>query len=47
MTIELSRRMDSRTPTPDGSDDPELAELLGLEAQERARKFGADGEVNK
>ena len=35
------------TPPPDGSDDPELAELLGLEAQEHARKFGADGEVNK
>ncbi|MDX6583041.1 MAG: hypothetical protein QOI10_2225 [Solirubrobacterales bacterium] len=34
------------TPPSDGSDDPELAELLGLEAQERAPKFGVDGDVN-
>jgi len=35
------------TPPPDDSDDPELAELSRLEAQESDRKFGADGEVNK
>jgi hypothetical protein len=34
------------TPPSDGSDDPELAELSGFEAQERAPKFGVDGEVN-
>jgi hypothetical protein len=33
------------TPPPDGSDDPELAELSGFEAEGGARKFGADGEV--
>jgi hypothetical protein len=35
------------TPPPDGSDDdPELAELMRLEAQESGRKFGVDGEAN-
>jgi hypothetical protein len=34
------------TPPPADSDDPELAELAGFEAEERAPKFGADGEVN-
>jgi hypothetical protein len=34
------------TPPPDGSDDPELAELMGLEAQEGGHKFGVDGDVN-
>jgi hypothetical protein len=32
---------------PPGSNDPDLAELLELEAQEGAPKFGMDGEVNK
>ena len=30
---------------PDDSDDPELAELSRLEAQERGPKFGPDGDV--
>lgn len=34
------------TPPPDGSDDPELAELSRLEAEESGHKFGADGELN-
>ncbi len=38
------------TPPPDGSPDdtgldPELAELMRLEAEDRGQKFGADGEV--
>jgi hypothetical protein len=34
------------TPPPDDSDDPELAELSRLEAQEGTPKFGVDGDVN-
>jgi hypothetical protein len=34
------------TPPPEDSDDLELAELSRLEAQERAPKFGMDGDVS-